>query len=108
LDIGRHGRGGGGRPLRRRVGCRDKLRLNLGRGPECRIVQCREILLHRAAYHAWDRTLTVRVSFDQARISGEAFAANQPALYAALYDALEDAPEDITLPEPLIAGTREG
>jgi hypothetical protein len=103
--------------LRRRVGWRDKLRLNLGRGPERRIVQCREILLHRAARRrridlllpldAWDRTLTVGVSFDQARIDGEAFAANQPALYAGLYDALEDAPEDITLPEPLIAGTRE-
>ena len=38
---------------------------------------------------AWDRTLAVGVSFDQARIDGEAFAANRPALYAGLQDALE-------------------
>src|SRR5215470_7535992 len=104
-------------PLSGWVGRRDELRLDLGRRAKGRVVQRGHVLLHRPAgrsrielllpLYAWDRTLTVGVGFDQARIDGETLAANQADLDARSHDALEDAPEDIALAEALIAGARE-
>jgi hypothetical protein len=104
-------------PLGRRIGWRDELRLNLGRRTERRVVQRCEILLHRPAaglgidlllpLDAGDGTLTVGVGFDQARVNGEAFAADQPGPDAGPDDALEDAPEEIALGEVCMAGAGE-
>src|SRR4051795_621325 len=71
-----------------------------------RIIQGRQILLHRAAGPLWiaipapimtcDRALLVGVGLDQARIDCKAFAANQAGRDARLDDALEYATENIS------------
>ena len=104
--------------MRRRVGRRDELRLDLGRCAESRVVEGGEILLHRPAggfgiallvpLFARDRALTVGVGLDQAGIDREALAADQTGLDAGPHDALEDAAEEIALAKALVAGTGEG
>src|ERR1700680_4838558 len=104
-------------PLGCRIGWRDELRHDVaGRAP-CRVVEGRQILLHRAAgalriavlvpVRTGDRALLVGVSLDQARIDSKPFATNQIGRDARLDDPLEYPTENIPLTEALVAGTRE-
>jgi phage terminase large subunit-like protein len=107
----------GAGPLRRWVGGRYELQLQLRRCPERRVVECGKIFLHRPTCSdridlllplvPRDRALTVGIGFDQAGINGEALAADQTSLDTRSQHALKHATEDIALTEALIAGARE-
>jgi hypothetical protein len=74
----------GAGPARRRVGRRDELRSDLGRGSERRIVEHGEILvdgpagqLGRQTFGSLDTLLPIGLGLDQAGIDGKALAADQ-------------------------------
>src|SRR5882762_10217896 len=92
-------------PLGRGIGWRDELRYNIAGGAPRRIVEGRQILLHRAAgprriailapILTCDRALLISVGRNQARIDGKAFAADQAGRDARLDDPLEHTAENI-------------
>src|SRR5450631_4798958 len=99
-------------PLRRGVGWRDELRHNVaGRSPR-RIVEGRQILLHRAArllgitipppVLTCDRALLIGVGLDQARIDCKTFATNQTGRDARLDNPFEHAAENIPFTKTLV------
>ena len=96
-------------PLGRRIGWRDELRHNVAGGAPRRIVESRQILLHRAAGPRWiavlapiltsDRALLVGIGRNQARIDGKAFTANQTGRNAPLDDPFEHVAKYVSLAE---------
>src|SRR5438132_1741 len=104
-------------PLRRGIGRRNELRDNLAGGAPRRIVEGRQILLHRAAgprritilapILTCDRALLIGIRLDQARIDRKAFAANQTGRDARLDDSLEHVAENISITKTLVAGARK-
>jgi hypothetical protein len=104
-------------PLRRRIGRRDELRRHLAGRTEGRIIEGRQVLLHRPGrclkiailvpLFARDRPLLVGVGHDQAGIDRKALAADQASRDAPLHHMLEHAPEDIAVAKALVAGARE-
>src|SRR4051794_907294 len=86
-------------PLRCRIGRRNELRDNIAGGAQRRIVEGRQILLHRAARPGRiaipapvltrDRALLVRVGRNQARIDCKSFATNQTGGNACLDDPFD-------------------
>jgi hypothetical protein len=105
------------RPLGGRIRRRNELRRDLARRTKGRVIEGRQILLHRAAcvfgstllvpLRSRNRTLLVGIRRDQAGIDREPFAADQPCRDAGLNHVLEDAAENVTVAEPLIARPRE-
>src|SRR5450432_607452 len=101
-------------PLRRGIGRRDELRHNLAGGAPRRIIEGRQILLHRAAgplgiaipapILPCDRALLVGIGLDQAGIDCKTFTANQTDRDARLYDPLKHATENLSFAEALVTG----
>jgi hypothetical protein len=99
-----------------RIGRRNELRNNLASRAPCRIVEGRQILLHRAAGSlgitisapilTFDRALLVGIGRNEARINCKAFTTKQIGRNARLDDPLEDATKNISLAKTLVAGTR--
>jgi hypothetical protein len=104
-------------PLRRGIGWRDELRDNVAGGTLRRIVEGRQILLHRAIgprqiaipspVLPCDRALLVGVGRDQTGIDGKAFTTNKTGGNARLDNPLEHAAKNIPLAETLVAGARK-
>src|SRR4051794_6275413 len=101
---------------RDRMGRRTSARRRWRRPTPCRIVEGRQILLHRAVgplriavlapILTCDRALLVGISLDQARIDCEAIAANQTGRNARLHNPLEHVAKYISLAEALVARAR--
>src|SRR5215475_8262146 len=96
----------GAGPTRRRVGGRYELRGDLGCCSERGIIEDSQILIDRSAGSlrwkspvAFDPLLSIGIGFDQARVNGKSFTADQPFLNTAAQDALEHSTEEIALPE---------
>jgi hypothetical protein len=85
---------------RREIGWRDELRDNVARGAPRRIIEGRQILLHRAAgprriaiaapILTRNQALLVGIGRNQARIDSKAPATNQTGRSARLDDPLEN------------------
>src|SRR4029453_8861034 len=98
-------------PLRRRIRWRDELWYNVAGGAPRRIVEGRQILLHRTAgprriailapIQTCDRALLIGIGRNQARINGKALATNQTGRDTRLDDALEHATKNLSLAEAL-------
>ncbi len=101
-------------PLGRWIGWRDELWYNVAGGAPRRIVEGRQIFLHRAAgprrsaipapILPRDRALLVGICLNQARIDCKALAADQTGRDARLDDPLEHVAENISIAEALVAG----
>src|SRR3981081_2384850 len=85
--------------------------------PPSRIIEGRQILLHRPARSlrsailapilTRDRALLIGIGLDQARIDCKAFPANKTGRDASVDDPLEHATKNVALAKALVAGTRK-
>src|SRR4030088_3155534 len=104
-------------PLRRGIGGRDELRGALASRPPSRIIEGRQILLHRTAgalriailapILTRDRDLPIGLRPDQACIDCKASPANKTGRDASVDDPLEHATKNVALAKALVAGTRK-
>jgi hypothetical protein len=105
-------------PLCGRIGSRHELRLHLARRAPSGIIECVEILLHRAPclghrlpvdrLRPFSRALPVGIGPDQARIDRKAFAADQSFLDTAAHRRLEQLAQQIAVAEAAMPVLGEG